>query len=1021
MKYLRRKLAGLLSAALLFSAAAPGTALAKNGAAADDDWVTVTIKSSPGGMLNVMNMDSAVYPYQQLPLDRPVRLRKGTELSVGEPTIIYPDGSFGGLAEARVNGKSTGWLKMLFGMTVSEDTTIEPEFIRIGSEWNEPYNTAEEYESLRFRTAKGLGAGYRLETPEEMSSLQLYERTTGKEAAGKFQITWCTQYTAAGSRIGDADRFQISEDGVLSFEGLEPETAYMLDYSRLIPDETKASGYRRIAGGKLYLSVGVDVVEPIYPIAEFEELPGMEAGDVKGSVVLVGDQSEKLEAILREAGDFVIGTEVKFWTDADGKVISERSLADLSSGEFAVDGSGYYPVRASYQPAKVEKIEEIAELTEFVRDYPAGGMDNPHYTYAETGEAASSVFLSEYSNATADDVWVYMEDGTAAKDRLIKAERNTKWYKMIYGLGLGSSRLYYYDLATDKDMDGSIYYYAGEDGALVTNEWVLARPADAGDGDGAWWYYFGSDGRAYTDGSYVADGKTYRFDEEGRCLLPGWFMQDGKRTFLDASGKPVKNTFAKAGDHWYYLDGHGFVPESGEQTVKLGRNAEWYEARGDQETWELQVSKPNKHYKNRSVYYLIDETGELQKSHWNEEDTMYFGSDGRAYQNCASLVGGDLYRFDKKGLAERAEPLENAKPSKIAAQIEKLKLEASERKVGTRDEAEEFVTDAVNALLPMGYEIATLSDAKRTDGRAFQAAADGKDGYWRYDVKITNNEAEDVATGSVAKRSARVATESVAGRFYATATDCELLLRANMTENEVPAEMEDMLSGVKERLAALSLTAENAKDQKAAEALIEAAVNAALPEGYTAKFVYSDYVAPGTAANAKTAQAGGDGSLTVTVNLSDAEDNEISFTRVLTIKASDGASEEKPEENPEEPDDKPDGERPNHGGGSGGGSYGYATGRRAVVVDTRGTWQQDANGWRFALASTGEYAKDAWHRINGKWYYFGGNTYAVKGWNLLGGKWYYMDETTCAMLSSTRTPDGYTVGADGAWDGNGRE
>lgn len=44
------------------------------------------------------------------------------------------------------------------------------------------------------------------------------------------------------------------------------------------------------------------------------------------------------------------------------------------------------------------------------------------------------------------------------------------------------------------------------------------------------------------------------------------------------------------------------------------------------------------------------------------------------------------------------------------------------------------------------------------------------------------------------------------------------------------------------------------------------------------------------------------------------------------------------------------------------------------------------------------------------------------GWQEIGGKWYYFHKDTDgaalpvgAMLSNTVTPDGYTVGSDGAW------
>lgn len=58
-----------------------------------------------------------------------------------------------------------------------------------------------------------------------------------------------------------------------------------------------------------------------------------------------------------------------------------------------------------------------------------------------------------------------------------------------------------------------------------------------------------------------------------------------------------------------------------------------------------------------------------------------------------------------------------------------------------------------------------------------------------------------------------------------------------------------------------------------------------------------------------------------------------------------------------------------------------------------GKWVQDAQGWWY-LDADGSYPVNTWKEINGKQYYFGADGY---------------------MLHDTVTPDGYNVGADGAW------
>lgn len=58
-----------------------------------------------------------------------------------------------------------------------------------------------------------------------------------------------------------------------------------------------------------------------------------------------------------------------------------------------------------------------------------------------------------------------------------------------------------------------------------------------------------------------------------------------------------------------------------------------------------------------------------------------------------------------------------------------------------------------------------------------------------------------------------------------------------------------------------------------------------------------------------------------------------------------------------------------------------------------GQWQQDSTGWWYQN-DDGSYPVNQWQEIDGKQYYFGADGY---------------------MLSNTTTPDGYQVGADGAW------
>ncbi|MFR1834412.1 MAG: transglutaminase domain-containing protein [Lachnospiraceae bacterium] len=77
---------------------------------------------------------------------------------------------------------------------------------------------------------------------------------------------------------------------------------------------------------------------------------------------------------------------------------------------------------------------------------------------------------------------------------------------------------------------------------------------------------------------------------------------------------------------------------------------------------------------------------------------------------------------------------------------------------------------------------------------------------------------------------------------------------------------------------------------------------------------------------------------------------------------------------------------------------------------TTESWKQDNIGWWYQNAD-GSYPTNTWKEISGAWYYFEGNGY------MAANKWignYYVGSNG-AMLTNTTTPDGYQVGADGAW------
>ncbi len=133
---------------------------------------------------------------------------------------------------------------------------------------------------------------------------------------------------------------------------------------------------------------------------------------------------------------------------------------------------------------------------------------------------------------------------------------------------------------------------------------------------------------------------------------------------------------------------------------------------------------------------------------------------------------------------------------------------------------------------------------------------------------------------------------------------------------------------------------------------------------------------------------------------------------------------------------------PNAGGASG---TSLSTGTAKIRANRKAVWVQDDRGWKYKEAS-GAYVQDRWLQIGGQWYFFNAGAYMHTGWLQSGGKWYYLQpaagaaqgrmetewimdkgkhyylESTGsqgkpqgAMYAAEYTPDGYYVGADGAW------
>ena len=99
-----------------------------------------------------------------------------------------------------------------------------------------------------------------------------------------------------------------------------------------------------------------------------------------------------------------------------------------------------------------------------------------------------------------------------------------------------------------------------------------------------------------------------------------------------------------------------------------------------------------------------------------------------------------------------------------------------------------------------------------------------------------------------------------------------------------------------------------------------------------------------------------------------------------------------------------------------------------------GAWSQDSHGiWHYTSSEMfrqtwayiyNPYAHDGQHTSD--WFWFDRQGNMLTGWQQIGGKWYYLHTEKDGVLGSCLigpavTPDGHTVDATGAWDGNGTE
>ncbi|MGI5957785.1 MAG: hypothetical protein ACOX60_00005, partial [Massiliimalia sp.] len=76
-------------------------------------------------------------------------------------------------------------------------------------------------------------------------------------------------------------------------------------------------------------------------------------------------------------------------------------------------------------------------------------------------------------------------------------------------------------------------------------------------------------------------------------------------------------------------------------------------------------------------------------------------------------------------------------------------------------------------------------------------------------------------------------------------------------------------------------------------------------------------------------------------------------------------------------------------------------------------WVYDGGKWYYMNKDGSMHF--GWLSWAGYWYHLDSHGAMSTGWKQVNGKWYYLYAQNGRMAANTTTPDGYRVGADGAW------
>ena len=308
-----------------------------------------------------------------------------------------------------------------------------------------------------------------------------------------------------------------------------------------------------------------------------------------------------------------------FCADKDGHlIINDWGSGSYSDYYFGEDGA-----------CCKDEIKEIDGKFYYFNWWDGALLKN--YSFSRDGyHYKTSADGSLYQSCWNDDSY-YDQDGKQIRDCITNI--NGKYYCFDYNGKTHKNELFRTENPFTHDY---CYFYATEDGHLITNSWGTGDYADC---------YFGEDGARCENVIKEIDGKLYYFDSDGKLFKDTTFKYGGYYdsyyykasadgslyqscwdgdSYYDQEGKQQRNIVIEIGDAYYGFseDGHLYVDTIFDIT--------------DDEGWKIVGT------------YLADKNGKVRTdctaNTWNTD--YYFDTDGKGYDGMKTVQNVKYYYSD---------------------------------------------------------------------------------------------------------------------------------------------------------------------------------------------------------------------------------------------------------------------------------------------------------------------------------------------------------------------------------------